>query len=372
MELEQLRDHGKLAPMPNHDASNNQWNAPCPPNGWQDDRAIASEYGNAPFSITHNHLAHRRTSGVTANNIPNSSTQTASHFLRVDKAFDSRSFQSTGLTNSHPLGPPTDLDMALFDVNTQREPWSPYHTAGVYQAPDMALPSDWHDIPKTTPSATDHDESGSGYVGDVFTPLTSTDYASEHMVDSGVTERQALGTLQYTDSSQFPISFAGGPYGPPSQSFPIHIERSRALMETPSTPPGSSHWGSGGLAVPMQRISSIHSSASEASSTGAPPVHTPEMMYCDERDCRQPFTGLYRRGNLARHKRLKHGKGKPYVCEDLTCAKEFRRQDARLKHYRKYHCELAASSPFVPRSTASRPVASEQEVDLSNISSWAG
>ena len=128
--------------------------------------------------------------------------------------------------------------------------------------------------------------------------------------------------------------------------------------------------GAGELALPMRRCSSTHSSIFEASSVGAPHTHTQETLYCLEQGCSQSFTGLYRRGNLARHRRLKHGKGKPYVCEDLTCAKEFQRQDARLKHYRKWHRELAASSPFVPRSTASRTAAREQEFDLSNVSSW--
>jgi hypothetical protein len=60
-----------------------------------------------------------------------------------------------------------------------------------------------------------------------------------------------------------------------------------------------------------------------------------------------------------------------YVCEDDTCAREFQRQDARLKHYRKYHPERAADRPYISRSAASGSTGREQEADLINISSWA-
>ena len=125
------------------------------------------------------------------------------------------------------------------------------------------------------------------------------------------------------------------------------------------------------LSILMQRSHSTRSSTSNASSSGHPPTYAPEILYCEIQDCTQSFTGTYRRGNLGRHRRLVHGTGKAYMCEDKTCAKEFRRQDARLKHYRKYHPELAASNPYVRRSSVSRSTRRNLEVELSNMSPWA-
>ncbi|KAI4641656.1 hypothetical protein J4E93_007754 [Alternaria ventricosa] len=72
-----------------------------------------------------------------------------------------------------------------------------------------------------------------------------------------------------------------------------------------------------------------------------------DALYCDRQGCTASFTGTYRKGNLVRHKRQRHDIGGviPYECEDLTCDKVFKRQDARLKHYRKYHPHLAAAPP---------------------------
>ena len=74
---------------------------------------------------------------------------------------------------------------------------------------------------------------------------------------------------------------------------------------------------------------------------------TPGCISC--RVCNTNFNGQYSKGNLARHRRLKHGglEGK-YSCEGLDCVKTFRRPDARLKHYRKHHPELDFS-PFRAR-----------------------
>lgn len=59
-------------------------------------------------------------------------------------------------------------------------------------------------------------------------------------------------------------------------------------------------------------------------------------------DCDAVFTGNYRRGNLARHVRLKHTQGYPvtYPCTAYGCHSVFRRKDARLKHLHKRHPEL--------------------------------
>ena len=219
-----------------------------------------------------------------------------------------------------------------------------------------------------TLSTTDNEGSGSFCTGESYTPLSSTGYFGNSLMDSGITERPVAGYSPSTNLGQIP------PYSPFSFSVPqidINNGNEMAPMEPSTTVEDSSQW-EGNLAVPMSRSHSTRSSVSNASSAGGPPpAYTPEIMYCEVINCGQAFTGMYRRGNLGRHRRLTHGTGKAYVCEDNTCAKEFRRQDARLKHYRKYHPELAADSPLVRRSSASRPTRRNQDVELSNMSGWA-
>ncbi|RYN70786.1 hypothetical protein AA0117_g10169 [Alternaria alternata] len=66
--------------------------------------------------------------------------------------------------------------------------------------------------------------------------------------------------------------------------------------------------------------------------------------------CPATFEGLYRKGNLARHRRLKHKGPVVYECEDDHCDRVFHRQDARLKHYRTWHHHLASGPAFRRRS----------------------
>lgn len=77
---------------------------------------------------------------------------------------------------------------------------------------------------------------------------------------------------------------------------------------------------------------------------------TPEVLFC--RFCKTTFTGKHRRGNWQRHNRLKHGdQDVSYPCQGADCKHKFKRTDARLKHYRKYHPHLA-SDPPKPREYA--------------------
>lgn len=65
--------------------------------------------------------------------------------------------------------------------------------------------------------------------------------------------------------------------------------------------------------------------------------------------CGKSFCGDYRKGNLARHRRQKHGEEEQsYPCEESYCSRVFKRQDARLKHYRKQH-HWRAPQPPQPR-----------------------
>jgi len=373
---EKMWDHGEPVTITFHGASNYRLNVPGAPNIWQGHRSTPPEQFGALFPMMGDQFVHGRASTVAADTLPNSYVRTE-HHLQTDASIGSQLLQGMGhadhdIVHHNPnFLSPAQLDLGVamtpFNNNPQPEPWSAYHVAYADPMPSFVPVSDWHDTSGITPSTTDFDESGSGYINDINTPLSSMNYTNDPMVNSTMTQRAPPEYTQYVNSGQIPNSFATVPDSPPSPLFPIHTERSLTPMVTSSTSQGDLRRGSGGLAILMQRNSSIRSSTSRASSASAPPTHTPDVMYCSEGGCRQAFRGQYCRGNLARHRRLSHGKGKPYVCGDKTCAKEFKRQDARLKHYRKYHSELAASSPFVSRLTASRPTGREQEVDPSDM-----
>jgi hypothetical protein len=75
-------------------------------------------------------------------------------------------------------------------------------------------------------------------------------------------------------------------------------------------------------------------------------------MHCPHEDCRREFKGKHRRGTLHRHMRLKHMTGQDsveqerrYFCEVEDCEKDYRRQDALLKHQRNKHPELGIPAP---------------------------
>lgn len=64
--------------------------------------------------------------------------------------------------------------------------------------------------------------------------------------------------------------------------------------------------------------------------------------------CRKNFHGRYAKGNLSRHAKSMHAENSAlYACEEKSCARSFRRKDARLKHYRTAHPHLAR--PPIPR-----------------------
>jgi hypothetical protein len=69
----------------------------------------------------------------------------------------------------------------------------------------------------------------------------------------------------------------------------------------------------------------------------------PDILYCD--DCSRPFKGYWRKGNLVRHKDTQHGgehrTNIAFPCEVEGCDRTYRRTDARLKHYRRRHRNLA-------------------------------
>jgi hypothetical protein len=86
------------------------------------------------------------------------------------------------------------------------------------------------------------------------------------------------------------------------------------------------------------------------STVSVTPTSVPDVLCCQHGKCRKTFTGTYRRGNLQRHMRLKHSPSskeeeREYACNATGCNKRFKRQDARLNHFRKHHPEIGAALP---------------------------
>jgi hypothetical protein len=91
-------------------------------------------------------------------------------------------------------------------------------------------------------------------------------------------------------------------------------------------------------------------SASECSSVATYEPSSGTVLRCAAEGCTAIFSGRYCKGNLARHKRLNHSHGRVYMCEDDDCDRVFRRQDARIKHYRKCHPQLTSGPAFSRKS----------------------
>jgi hypothetical protein len=88
-----------------------------------------------------------------------------------------------------------------------------------------------------------------------------------------------------------------------------------------------------------------------------------DPLYCPFDGCGAIYTGEYRRGNLGRHRRQKHdGEKVQYPCEGKDCKKTFRRTDARLKHYRTEHPELARGPAVSRNSSSSRRRSAQTDV----------
>lgn len=90
-----------------------------------------------------------------------------------------------------------------------------------------------------------------------------------------------------------------------------------------------------------------HDSVPPSSSFSKPDLDNfskvPDLLRCRSDGCSAAYSGAYRKSNLARHTKLKHkdAVAMRYVCADKTCNRAFKRQDARLKHYRQQHPYLS-------------------------------
>ncbi|KAF2472158.1 uncharacterized protein BDR25DRAFT_313335 [Lindgomyces ingoldianus] len=99
------------------------------------------------------------------------------------------------------------------------------------------------------------------------------------------------------------------------------------------------------LVVPhTQASSSVHSSSAASEPVPMSPSF-PGLLFCEVEGCRKKFNGIYRKGNLARHRKTQHGGAfgskRTFPCEEDYCKKDFCRKDSRLKHYRTHHPRLA-------------------------------
>ncbi|KAF2706854.1 hypothetical protein K504DRAFT_504942 [Pleomassaria siparia CBS 279.74] len=116
-----------------------------------------------------------------------------------------------------------------------------------------------------------------------------------------------------------------------------------------------------GLLVPpqSQQMESLGSPSPSSSTRSVATPSTPDPLLCPYDGCDIPFTGNYRRGNRARHIRQKHTDVKIYECEGrsldgLACMRIFKRQDARLRHYRKEHPNLRSDVASPRKSQSDR------------------
>jgi hypothetical protein len=168
-----------------------------------------------------------------------------------------------------------------------------------------------------------------------WTCISSDDIDSMSMVDSVLTMRPtslhepSWNPLSLSHRSTHPAQFFDHP------TFEIRLATPPAHI-VPSVSFSEDSWDSS-----IQSTTALQSEHSTTSSSTDPPES-----HCDIEGCSTVFSGVHRKGNLSRHKRLKHS-DRVYVCEDASCGRVFNRQDARLKHYRKYHLRLA--SPYLAR-----------------------
>lgn len=299
----QLWGHENLAPATEHDASNYQMKTIGAPGGWCTRQGYPHEQDGASLSTMSSQSAHQRAPSVVFNGPMDSSMQTPEYYHQADAMADSQMIQDASgverehLHHSHMVNP-GQLNMELLHINPEQPPWSPYQTADMHYSsysPEEPAVADWQYTSEPTVSTTDREGSGSGYMGESCSPLSSKDYVSGSMFDSTLTERPDMRYPQNTDPEHIP------PDCPPSwhiSQMDIDDGNYLAPMKAPSTTESSSQYGTN-LVVPLQRTHSTRSSVSDASSTG-PPAFTPEVMCCDMGDCRQAFTGLYRRGNLGK------------------------------------------------------------------------
>ncbi|KAF1946154.1 hypothetical protein EJ02DRAFT_262904 [Clathrospora elynae] len=261
---------------------------------------------------------------------------------------------------------PKQFNTMNFSANAG--PWTPFQKIMVNQVPLHCTESRGvcrQETSDTTRSMLTQNNTVSSHLmtEDPTTPMSSRGLPINEMGDSVLTARP-LRLTAYRMMSNDPLF----------HFFQCNIEEPAIpQMEQPNSniQPSSEH-----LAPLMQKnISSAPSSTTEASSadgssTGVPSPDAADVLYCVVIGCLASFSGMYRKGNLARHQRHNHNRTRICICESESCDKVFKRQDARLKHYRKYHPRLAADRPYVARRSQGRCPGGDQDADLRSISGW--
>lgn len=144
------------------------------------------------------------------------------------------------------------------------------------------------------------------------------------------------------------------PYVPEPSLYSAETESLGGYSATSSTVPTSWATTPNGFYVPTR-------SPNRTSDTNAS-----QCQQCDRK-----FTGAYQRGNLARHVRQKHTGAN---CGLLTCIAEgcfktFQRPDARLKHARRQHPELALQ-PASRREHAVSSSQADSDQNLNYVGHW--
>jgi uncharacterized C2H2 Zn-finger protein len=86
----------------------------------------------------------------------------------------------------------------------------------------------------------------------------------------------------------------------------------------------------------LSSTSATTSSMSKASSSVSESLQDTHCDYCNT-----TFTGIYRRGNLARHMRTRHTHKQMYTCPCPVCGRVYKRSDALRKHIRMSHGQSA-------------------------------
>ncbi|KAI4707730.1 hypothetical protein J4E89_007358 [Alternaria sp. Ai002NY15] len=254
MGQQQSWGHGNPALASDLDAPYYQVNAPDGPGG----RCIHQEYyheqGGASGSMMSSQSAHQKVPSLAFNGLISSSMRTPEYYHQPDATAGSQMTQNASVVShgnfhqSHEVDPGhfdlvDDVNMELLNIGPERPPWSAYQTAGMRNPPyphEEPTITDWQHTSETTFSTTDREGSGSGYIPESCTPLSSRDYVSGSMLDSTITERPDMGYTQYTDPEEIP------PDCPPSwhiSQMDIDDGNYVATMENPSAMESFSQYG---------------------------------------------------------------------------------------------------------------------------------
>lgn len=258
----------------------------------------------------------------------------------------------------------TDRRLAVSRLHS--DPWSP--EAASERSPYRGNKQNWPEMSSTTGQAfrqdrfsasdaqtpstriSSNDSDVGGMDASMMTVLPTNEYGHDHLPGSRETEGHIGGPSYFSisNTSTYPYNHMMERYLDPvheglveqagHQSLSPHPQpqdQSRWLLGTPSSHAGST---------------SMSRSPSNRSNTGT--------SICEV--CEKAFHGEYRRGNLARHRRQKHAhEEQTFPCEKRDCPKTFKRQDARLKHYRREHPELASNPPMPRKFESTSPPGGE-------------